>query len=785
LRLQFLLWPALAILLTSCAVYSAQQFDNRFGPSQPRQRLLPAASSDARLFREQIKPILDQRCVVCHACYDAPCQLKLSSPQGIDRGIHSRKVYNSTRLLADPPSRLFEDEQSVQGWRRRGFEPVLNERDQTPKANREGSLLYRVLRLKQQQPLPSTLLLPDSFELGLDPAQQCRSVERYDQIETQRPLWGMPYGLPGLSATQLSTMTQWISQGAPMPESSAVTAPAQATIDHWERFFNNDTLQGQLVARYLYEHLYLFHLYFTDRPQDGFYNLVRSATPPGKPLQRISTRRPYDDPATARVYYRLVTEPATIVAKTHLPYALDSAREQRWQTLFFGSDIPLERLPSYAPDQASNPFTTFAAIPAAARYRFLLDEAQATIMAFIKGPVCRGQVAVNVINEQFWVFFADPNNPISDDSRNFLAEQADTLALPGATSNSVLPLSAWVTYAAKQADYLEAKTRWFNQQITRGLALNEQLIWDGDGHNRNAALTVFRHFDNASVTQGLLGTLPKTAWVIDYPLLERIHYLLVAGFDVFGNFGHQLTTRLYMDFLRMEGEFNFLSLLPPAIRQRERDAWYQDADPSIRDYIFSRHSQLQGEPGIDYRTDDPKAELLHRLMTRFEPVTTHNPHQLRGSALHPDSIALLQRLEQLRGGGIARLPEVTLMMIDTAQGGSSLVSLIHHRAHANISSLFDEKAALRPAEDSLTILTGVVGDYPNALWWIDESQLPELANGIFGLQSEADYRSLVSRFGVRRNDPRFWQLSDRIAARYRETVPLEAGILDYNRLENR
>lgn len=45
--------------------------------------------------------------------------------------------------------------------------------------------------------------------------------------------------------------------------------------------------------------------------------------------------------------------------------------------------------------------------------------------------------------------------------------------------------------------------------------------------------------------------------VIGYPLFERMHYLLLAGYDVYGNIGHQLATRLYMDFLRMEGELNF------------------------------------------------------------------------------------------------------------------------------------------------------------------------------------------------------------------------------------
>ena len=42
---------------------------------------------------------------------------------------------------------------------------------------------------------------------------------------------------------------------------------------------------------------------------------------------------------------------------------------------------------------------------------------------------------------------------------------------------------------------------------------------------------MFRHENSASVVKGFVGQQPKTAWVIDYSLLERIHYLLVAGFE--------------------------------------------------------------------------------------------------------------------------------------------------------------------------------------------------------------------------------------------------------------
>ena len=671
------------------------------------------------------------------------------------------------------------------GWRRRGFQPVLNERLPRIDAEREGSLIYRALRLKQQHPLPSTTPLPDSFDFGLDRAQRCLPVERYQEIERQRPLWGMPYGLPALGSAEFTTLQQWPSGGARMPAAPAPSAAALAQIATWERFFNPADRRGQLVGRYLYEHLYLFNLQLGELEDAGYYKLVRSATPPGQPLQRISTRRPYDDPGVTPVYYRLVAERASVVAKTHIPYRLNGARRARWNSLFFGGDWDTPALPDYHPDRSSNPFATFAAIPVEARYRFMLDEAQRTIMAFIKGPVCRGQVAVNVINEHFWVFFADPGHTTSADTQGFLERQVDSLTLPAAASDSPLPIGAWVRFAASQADYLQAKTRRFNQAIANGLRLDERLVWDGDGDNPNAALTIFRHFDNAAVAQGLLGATPKTAWVIDYPLLERIHYLLVAGFDVFGNFGHQLITRLYMDFLRMEGEFNFLSLLPSTERTREREFWYRDAPPSIRGYIFGQHSKLHGEPAIAYRTEAPKLELYQRLQARLGPSTTGAAHRLQASPLSAASIELLQRLQALRGQGLAWLPEFSLLLVRTAAGGETLLSLIHHRAHAHISSLFDERDALRPEEDRITLLAGVLGDYPNALFRLDEARLPELANRLYGMQSERDYQALVGDFGVRRNDPHFWQLSDRVAELYRQQNPSGAGILDLNRLENR
>ncbi len=41
-------------------------------------------------------------------------------------------------------------------------------------------------------------------------------------------------------------------------------------------------------------------------------------------------------------------------------------------------------------------------------------------------------------------------------------------------------------------------------------------IWRGGRASDSPALTVYRHFDSASVHKGVLGNLPRTIWVIDY-----------------------------------------------------------------------------------------------------------------------------------------------------------------------------------------------------------------------------------------------------------------------------
>ena len=156
-------------------------------------------------------------------------------------------------------------------------------------------------------------------------------------------------------------------------------------------------------------------------------------------------------------------------------------------------------------------------------------------------------------------------------------------------------------------------------------------------------------------------------WIVSYPLLERIHYLLVAGFDVFGNVGHQINTRLYMDFLRMEGETNLLSLLPLARRRPLIDAWYRGA------------------------------------------------------------------------GGEGSAPLHVTVMRDSA--------------HTNVAQLFDEDARRVPGEDGLTVVPGLLGAYPNALFSVPGEQLEPFVDAVAALRDKPSCETLRAVRRVARERP--------------------------------
>lgn len=565
------------------------------------------------LYSGGVQKVFNSRCIACHGCYESPCQLNLQSYEGLARGVHASDIFERDRSDEVPPTKLYEDASTLEQWRRLGFKDVIG--------NKKQSVLLNALELSQgKRPKPWSTY-PE--------VRQCINQSTPNlKIRMQDKYLAMPHNLPALESDQIALIKKWVMAGAPAPkpESLREDHPERAkVIEEWEKFLNTRDYKHQLTSRYIYEHLFLAHLYFKDHPR-LFYRIIRSKTSCESP-EMISTRTPNDDPSTLDFYYCIIKFNATIVNKNHLPYEI-SLHKLNWiKELFITThwDVTSGALPPYKkiitktklnlkdlsklskeslfPKEnekdikqnkiASNPFQVFKNIPQESRYRFLLEDSYYHIMTFMKGTSCNGTLSVNAVQDHFFVLFMDPAADLKINTNSVL----DFHEFPGRYGKEVEDIK--INSYIKQTETRKRARHRRNENLLKEYAagLPMEAIWNGDRtpeedevasnkkilthNNQNAILTIFRHNDSASVSRGPLGDLTKTVFVMDYSTFERMAYDLVINFDAFGSFGHMLLTRTYMSLIRSDAEDNYLSFFPLEIRNKLLDVWYNDRESEV------------------------------------------------------------------------------------------------------------------------------------------------------------------------------------------------------------
>ena len=313
-------------------------------------------------------------------------------------------------------------------------------------------------------------------------------------------------------------------------------------------------------------------------------------------------------------------------------------------------------------------------------------------------------------------------------------------------------------------------------------------------------LTIYRHFDSASVHKGALGNLPRTLWVIDYPHLERIYYALVAGFDVFGNVSHQANIRRYMDYLRIEGELNFLSFLPPQARISIHESCYvaeRALAQTVHEEVLARRATQ-----ITYQTDDPKREFVERVV---------NGHLLDAVEIHLDPINyeagdeqlampttfetrqdILDGFRALTEPGTSFIRHVTAtqanvlyVRVRETNGPDNMFSIVINRWHDNVNSMFGEQNRLDPAKDTIDFLPGSIGAYPNYFLDVRKDDIPDLFDMLANFDGSPEYIAKLNKYGINRADERFWGAYDWFQERMNERDPVHAGLYDLNRYFSR
>ena len=730
-----------------------------------------------------IQPIFTEKCVACHACYDSACQLNLGSAEGAARGASKMPVYDGERTQAAPTTRLFTDASGKAAWQQKGFYSVLDAQGS------QAALMARMLELGHNAKWQPNAKLPEDIVLGLNRANMCAMPGELDAYVGAHPKEGMPLAVTGLTDQQYQTLQRWLASGAPLDQQSLAPSAQEALqVQQWESLLNRPGARESLVARWLFEHLYLAHIYFEGGEPGHFFQWVRSRTPSGQPIDLIATRRPNDDPGT-QVFYRLWPVQGVIVHKTHITYPFSAAKMARIKALFYAGDWQVNALPGYGPGRRANPFETFEAIPAKARYQFMLDNAEYFVRTFIRGPVCRGQIATDVIRDNFWTLFQDPDHDLYITDARYRGQATPLLAMPGQNDDVGSVLSLWLAYRDKRNAY-EALRRDSYAQVAPP---SWSTLWAG---NDNALLSIFRHFDSASVNKGLIGEVPQTLWLFDYPLLERTYYQLAVNFDVFGNVSHQAQTRLYFDLIRNGAEQNFLRLMPAGSREDFLDDWYQNSG-KLKMWLDYEAIDDDKPSGLHLNEKHPKLDFANQLISRYgdlnaspDPINRCTGAYCSRDGIDPafqDAEQALSRLTSRPAAGlnvIEQLPEATMLRIETPSGKRMVYSMLRNRAHSNVAFLLGEAYRYQPGLDTVTIYPGVLSSYPNFIFNIPAQEVPQFVAQMEGAKDADRFEKVVDRWGVRRSHPLFWQYFHDLSQYIRETTPVEEGVLDMNRYEN-
>ncbi|ROM93814.1 fatty acid cis/trans isomerase [Pseudomonas brassicacearum] len=734
-------------------------------------------------YTRDVQPIFTEKCVACHACYDAACQLNLGSGEGAARGANKIPVYAGERSKASEPTRLFYDAFGKAAWQRKDFYSVLDAQGS------QAALMARMLELGHRTPLQPNAKLPEEIVLGLERENMCPMPGEFEAYAGAHPKEGMPLAVTGLTDQQYQTLQRWLASGAPIDQQGLVPSAREALqVVQWENLLNAPGARESLVARWLFEHWFLAHIYFKDGEPGHFFQWVRSRTPTGKPIDLINSRRPNDDPGT-QVYYRLWPVQGVIVHKMHITYPLSPAKMARVKTLFYNGNWQVHALPGYGPERRSNPFETFQAIPAQARYQFMLDNAEYFMRTFIRGPVCRGQIATDVIRDNFWALFQAPEHDLYITDPSYRGKATPLLTMPGQNDDVGSVLGLWHAYRDKRNEY-EALRR---DTYAKAHAPSWSTLWAG---NDNALLSIFRHFDSASVNKGLIGEVPQTMWLFDFPLLERTYYQLAVNFDVFGNVSHQAQTRLYFDLIRNGAEQNFLRLMPADSREGYLDDWYQS---SGKFKMWLDYESIDNDKPTALKLDEknPKRDFVQQLLMRYGDLNaTPDPINRCDGAYcsRPNIDPALQNAEQALSRLTARpaaglkvidqLPEATMLRIESRSGKREVYSLLRNRAHSNVAFLLGEALRYQPGLDTLTIYPGVLSSYPNFMFNIPAEQVPAFVAEMENAKNAQDFEKIVEHWGIRRSHPQFWQYFHDLSRYIHETDPVEEGVLDMNRYEN-
>jgi len=110
---------------------------------------------------------------------------------------------------------------------------------------------------------------------------------------------------------------------------------------------------------------------------------------------------------------------------------------------------------------------------------------------------------------------------------------------------------------------------------------------------------------------------------------------------------------------------------------------------------------------------------------------------------------------------------------------------VRNKSYLNTTSLTAGKNTRVMDEDTIDIIPGFVGAYPNFFMQLDYQDIDRFVEEYRQIDGLERYHALVEKYGIRRTHPDFWKVSDWFYVKHRHDNPVFAGLFDLNRYNNR
>ena len=728
LLLVFTALVVIAGVAATCASPDAPRGAN----NAPALAAIPARRAPLS-YRSDVQPILEHRCVVCHGCYDAPCQLLLSSParhrarrqQGgrlrhrapeatrADAALHRRA---DTAAVA--PARLLPGDGDAAPARRRRCCADARARARAPvrpgreAARRRSALdIDRTLSCAQRGRVRRLRRAASARRHALrhGAAQPTPSSACWRPGSRRARRRRRPPPLPAAATAQVAALGE---------RSSTATRSSSAS----PRATSTSTGSSPTSTS-------------TTCPTGPFFRVVRSRRRPA----RRSTRSPRGAPTTspgvdallvppaadrrdhrAQDAHRLPAQPGAHAAPAG---ALPRRRLAADAAAGYARRRGVESLRHLRPDPGAR------ALPVHARRRAVLRHdlhPRPGVPRPGGGRRHRGPLLRRLPRPRSRPLGHRPELPRSRRKRPAQpARRAPEPPRAGRVLAPVRPRAAPLPRPARavlrRAGSRSAAARRSTSSGTATAA------------TRNAQLTVFRHFDNATVVRGFLGAMPKTAWVIDYPLFERIYYDLVAGYDVFGSVDAPGRDAPLHGSPAHAGGEPLPTFLPADQREAIRASWYVGATRSL-DYDLPtactarpRHAASVPRRRREGPAAGPDAVAIRRvagppdLLNRCAPppcdrpgATPREARRARRCSRSPACAApWVAACRRSRSSACA----------PTRAGRDRVYSLVHDRAHTNVAFMFDEDGTADPGRRHAHRRARPFGSYPNFVFEVERRRV--------------------------------------------------------------